>query len=134
VVGLTYYGESVPTDVERNPRGKLIVSTEGGGFGEQMPLGAVYRIDPGSGRTKLVAGKLFGPTGVAVGPRGKIFVAQLFANKISTIRPGSSRVRTFVRPVQPGAVELARGDVFATTRVLPPQDGQPDGRVVRYQR
>ncbi len=133
-VGLTYYSESVPTDVARGPKGKLLVTTEGGGLGEQVPLGAVYRIDPASGRTKLVARSLFGPTGLAVTRKGDIYVAQLFANKISKIRHGSGPAHTFVKVNQPGAVEVERGRVYATTHVLPPQKGAPDGHVVRYRR
>ncbi len=131
-VGLTYYSESVPTDVEAGPKGKLFVTTEGGGLGEQVPLGAVYRIDPGSGKTKLVAGSLFGPTGLAVTSKGDIYVAQLFANEVSRIRHGSSKAHVFVKVGQPGAVELAGGAVYATTHVLPPDKGAPNGRVVRY--
>lgn len=133
-VGLTYFGESVPTDVVRGPKGNLLVTTEGGGLGEQVPLGAVYRIDPRSGRTHLVAGHLFGPTGLAVTHTGTIYVTQLFANKISRIRHGSGPVHTFVKVAQPAAVEFAHGAVYATTHALPPQKGAPDGRVVRYRR
>lgn len=137
VVGKTYYGESVPTDVARGPRGKLYVSTEGGGLGEQMPLGVVYRVDPASGKTTKVAGRLSAPTGLAVTPKGDVYVAELFAGRISRIRHGSHQAHTFVKVGLPGAVELGkggRGAIYATTNVLPPEKGAPDGRVMRYHR
>jgi hypothetical protein len=133
-VGLTYYGESVPTDVELDPHGRLIVTTEGGGLGEQMPLGSIYRVDRCSGHLKRLVGGLMTPTGVAVGPRGTMWVAQLFANEISMIAPGSHRVRTFAQQPLPAAVELADGHVYATVNVLPADDAAPDGQVVRFSR
>jgi hypothetical protein len=133
-VGLTYYGEPVPTDVEQGPDGKLYVTTEGGGLGEQLPLGSVYRINPETGKVTKVVGGLFTPTGLAVTPRGTMFVAQLFAGEISKIRKGSTKVRPFVRTALPAAVQLSGGDVYATTHALPPEKGAPDGRVVRYRR
>ena len=42
--GQDVQGEPVPTDVEVGPDGNLYVTTLGGGLGEQMPVGAVYRI------------------------------------------------------------------------------------------
>ena len=57
-VGLTYYGEPVPTDVQQAPDGSLYVTTEGGGLGEMMPLGALYRIR--GKHIHKVAGGLFG--------------------------------------------------------------------------
>lgn len=132
VVGLTYYGESVPTDVVRGPGGKLYVTTEGGGLGEQMPLGAVYRIDPTSGKTKLVAGHLLAPTGLAVTDQGDLIVAQLFAGTISKIKLPSGKVKTFTKVGLPGAVEFSNGHVYATTNVLPPNKGKPNGKVVRF--
>jgi hypothetical protein len=131
-VGHTYVGESVPTDVERGPGGKLYVSTEGGGLGEQLPLGSVYRINPKTGRTTQLADQLMTPTGLAVTKHGGLLVAELFGNRIARIRQGTSTVRRFVEVGLPGAVEITDGDVYATTNVLPPEEGAPDGRVVRY--
>ena len=131
VVGLTYYGESVPTDVELGPDGKLYVTTEGGGLGEQFPLGSVYRIDPKSGKTAKVVGGLMAPTGLAVSPRGSLFIAQLLAGEISKVRPGSHKARTFAPVGLPGDVDISDGDVYATIDVLPPEEGAPNGKVVR---
>lgn len=132
VVGHTYYGESVPTDVEQGPGGGLFVTTEGGGLGEQIPLGAVYRIDRASGKIKPVATRLMTPTGLAVKANGDLLVAELFAAKIALIKHGSWNVRPFAMAALPATVEVAGGDVYATTNVLPGDGEAPDGKVVRY--
>jgi hypothetical protein len=138
-VGLTYYSEPVPTDVQRTRDGSLYVTTEGGGLGEQMPLGALYRI-----RGKHVAkvtGGLFAPVGVAVNRRGDVYVSQLFGGKISKVRSGSHRARTFAKVNLPGALDWSRGHLYATTDVLVgvPMDpsappAAPGGKVVRFSR
>ncbi|MBZ5740219.1 ScyD/ScyE family protein [Nocardioides mangrovi] len=131
VVGHTYYGEPVPTDVQVGPHGQLYVTTEGGGIGEQVPLGSVYKIDPWHGTTTLVAGGLATPTGLAVNPRGDVYVAELFGGKISKIdRHGT--VSTYAEVGLPGAVELSYGKLYATIDVLPPDEGAPAGKVVRF--
>lgn len=132
VVGHTYYGESVPTDVQRGRDGRLYVTTEGGGLGEQMPLGSVYRINPRTGASSQVVGQLMAPTGVAVTPRGDLLVAQLFGNQISLIKKGTTKVKPFAMVGLPGAVEVSGRHVYATTNVLPPETGAPDGKVVRF--
>lgn len=131
-VGMTYYGESVPTDVARGPDGKLYVTTEGGGLGEQMPLGSVYRIDPCRGKTTKVVGNLMTPTGIAITPQGDMYVAELFAGQISKIRRGSGTARPSIAVGLPGAVEFAHGHLFATIDVLPPDGGAPDGKAVVF--
>ncbi len=138
-VGLTYYGESVPTDVALDGRGGLVVSTEGGGLGEQMPLGAVYRIALGKHTVRKVAGGLFAAVGVAVAPRGDIFVSQLFGNEISRIKRGTHRARPFAKVPMPAAVEWTSRGLYATVNVLAGPSEQdptapPAGRLVRFRR
>lgn len=133
-VGHTYFGESVPTDVELGRNGKLYVTTEGGGLGEQMPLGSVYRIDRRTGRTHQVVDHLMSPTGLALNGRGDLFVAELFANRISKIKHGTSTAHRYAKVGLPGALEYSAGDIYATTDVLPPEQGAPDGKVVRFSR
>jgi DNA-binding beta-propeller fold protein YncE len=133
-VGLTYYGESVPTDVERGPRGGLIVTTLGGGLGEALPLGAIYRVNPRSGHVKRLVGGLATPTGVAVRHNGTMYVAGLFSNEISRIRAGSHRVRTFAKAPLPATAELSGGRLYATIRALSAEKAPPRGMVVRYSR
>jgi hypothetical protein len=132
VVGKTYHGESVPTDVERGRHGALLVTTEGGGLGEQMPLGAVYRIGARSGHVKKVAGHLLAPTGLGVRHDGTMFVAQLFGGQISKVNPRTGRVHPFAMVKLPAAVELSNRRVYATTNVLPSGNKPPNGMVVRY--
>ncbi|GAB3772456.1 DNA-binding beta-propeller fold protein YncE [Nocardioides ginsengisegetis] len=132
VVGLTYYGESVPTDVEMGPDGKLYVTTLGGGLGEQLPLGAVYKINPKTGHMSQILSGLFTPTGIAVTPKGNMLIAELFANKIVKVRHGETAVHTWTKAPLPAAVEINHRTVFATIDALPPDQGAPDGKVVRY--
>src|SRR4051812_8629183 len=138
-VGLTYYGEPVPTDVEKAADGRLLVTTEGGGLGEQMPLGALYRIT-GKKSHKIVGG-LAAPVGLAVNGRGDVFVSQLFGNMISKVRHGRHHARTFTSVNMPGALDFARGPLTATTDVLVGLPGDPSappaapgGKVVRFRR
>ncbi|SFB73877.1 hypothetical protein SAMN04487968_101235 [Nocardioides terrae] len=136
-VGLTYYSEPVPTDVEKAPNGSLYVTTEGGGLGEMMPLGALYRIR--GKKAHQVVGSLFGPVGLAINGRGDAFVSQLFGGMISKVKHGTHRARTFAKVNMPGALDW-RGRLYATTDVLvgagdpsaPP--AAPGGKVVRYRR
>jgi hypothetical protein len=137
-VGLTYYGEPVPTDVEKAADGRLLVTTEGGGLGEQMPLGALWRIK--GKKAHEIVGGLAAPVGLAVNNRGDVFVSQLFGNTISKVRHGRHRARTFASVNMPGALDFARGHLTASTDVLvgagdpsaPPT--APGGKVVRFRR
>jgi hypothetical protein len=132
VVGLTYYGEPVPTDVEVGPDGNLYVTTLGGGLGEQLPLGAVYRVNPHNGHAKRLVSGLSAPTGLALAPHKTMYVAQLFGGTISKVRMGSHKVRTFVETALPAEVEYHHGSLYATINALPPDSGPPAGELVRY--
>lgn len=135
VVGLTYYGESVPTDLTLDGKGNLLVTTEGGGLGEQMPLGSIYRVKLKNGAVKKHVGGLFAPVGIATAANGDIYVSQLFGGKISRIKHGTTKVKTYAKTQLPAAIEWTPDGLYATTHVLSPQD-QPDappaGRLVRY--
>ena len=92
VVGEDFNFEPVPTDVETGPDGMLYVTTLPGGP-EDPSLGAraaVHRIDPETGDIETVAGGLLTATGLDVAPNGDIYVAELFAGRISRI-PGARR-------------------------------------------
>ncbi|GAA1967023.1 ScyD/ScyE family protein [Nocardioides panacihumi] len=130
-VGLTYYGEPVPTDVQQAPDGSLYVTTEGGGLGEMMPLGALYRIR--GKHIQMVAGGLFGAVGLAVKNNRTIFVAQLFGNEISKVTR-SGKVSTFSKVNMPAALDRSLGHLYATTDVLvgAQPGGTPGGKVVRF--
>lgn len=136
-VGQTYYGEPVPTDVALGGDGRLYVTTEGGGLGEQMPLGSVYSVKLRGGKVAKVAGGLFAPVGIAIAPNGTAFVSQLFGGRIVSIKRGSHQVRTFAKVNMPAAVEWTSRGLYATTDVLvgPSEESPstpPGGKLVRF--
>lgn len=138
-VGLTYYGESVPTDIALGGNGKLYVTTEGGGLGEQAPLGAVYAVTLNSGKVRKVVGELFAPVGIAVAANGTMYVSQLFGGEISRIKHGTKKVRTYAKANLPAAVEWTPRGLYATVDVLVgPSEESPDtppgGKLVRYRK
>jgi len=129
-VGRKYAFESVPTDIEVGPDGALYVTSLPGGP-EDGSLGAngrIFKVDPVSGKTTLIAGGLVSPTGVAVAANGDIYVAQLFRSVISRIKAGSSKVRTFLEVPLPAAVEVTPTGLLATINALPGK--KPKGKVV----
>jgi hypothetical protein len=130
-VGHTYRFESVPTDIEVGPRGKLYVSALGGGAGENLPVGAVYRVDPGSGHVEKLFSGLMGAVGVAVTRGGDVYASQLFGGSIVKVENGSKRLRTFVKTAMPAEVELVGGRLYATVNAL--AEG-PEGKLVRFSR
>jgi sugar lactone lactonase YvrE len=121
VLGTTYTGEFVPTDVEIGPDGYLYVSSLPG-----IPEGAgeasVWRVDPSSGAATLVADGFSGAVDLAVAKDGTIYVAELFGNRISMIAGGN--VSTVAELPMPGAIEVAPdGTVYATIGVFFPDGG-----------
>ena len=135
-VGVTYNFESVPTDVEIGPGGYLYVSTLPGGP-EDPRLGAhgsVYKVNPVSGKTTRLATGFAGATNLAVTATGQVFVAELFAGRISTISQGRPK------PVMdlPGVAGLERsaGVLYASTIGLADEHGKVvvPGRVLQLGR
>ena len=85
-IGHTYAFEAVPTDVEAKSTGALIVSLLPGG--EEPSLGArgaVIRL-AGDGEFANLADGFFGAVNVALRPGGKIYVTELFGNKLSLLK------------------------------------------------
>ena len=112
-VGHRYWFEPVPTDVEVSPSGELVVTTltgatEAPGFGGQS---RVYRVDPVSGATTLVAKGLAGAVGVAIAANGSYLVSQLFGNEVSRVDASTGAVSHYRTVSQPAAVERAGGKV-----------------------
>lgn len=116
-VGATYTAEPVPTDVELGPDGMLYVSTLSG---DPAP-GSVYRVNPATGAATQIARGFAGATNVAVAPTGTVYVAELFADRISKV-VGSDIVPVADLP-QPAALEWANGRLYASQFAL----GGPDG-------
>jgi hypothetical protein len=134
---VTYNFESVPTDVESGPHGMLYVSTLPGGpedpsFGAR---GSVYRVNPRTGHATLVATGFAGATNIAVDPAGQIYVAELFAGRISVISPHGT-VRPLVDLPNVAAVEYSGGKLYASTMAPTDETGTPTGpgTIVRIDR
>ncbi len=120
VVGVTYRFEAVPTDVEVGGDGFLYVTTLPGGP-EDPSLGArgkVFRVNPWTGKVREVASGLLGPTNLAISG-GKLYVAELFAGRISVIRHG--RVAEYLPLPGALAIEAGRGgSLYAATGITGP--------------
>jgi hypothetical protein len=127
VVGHKFTLEPVPTDVEIGHDGYLYVTSLPGGpeDGSLGANGSVYRVNPWNGHVKLLATGFAGATGLAIGPKGTIYVAELFGNKVSSVSRWG-KVRTVVALWQPAAVEWANGQLYVSDNAL------GDGRIVRF--
>lgn len=106
--GSTYTAEPVPTDVEVGPDGMLYVSTLAG---DPAP-GSVYRVDPSTGAATRIATGFVGATNLAVAPDGTVYVAELFADRISKVVAGGP-VPIAELP-SPAAVEWNDGKLYAS--------------------
>jgi hypothetical protein len=121
-VGHPYYFEGVPTDVEVGKHGKLYVSLLPGGP-ESLELGArgsVVLVNLGKHRSYKIGTGFLGATNLAVGPRGKVYVTELFGNKLSVLRHG--HVRTVAELPMPAGVEYFKGKLYVATNVF--ENGQ----------
>lgn len=139
--GYRYHFEFVPTDVEKGRDGKLYVTSLPGGP-EDASLGArgaVYKVDPRTGRARLVAGGFVGAVNLAIGPDGTMAVAEMFGGddgtgQVTLLRAGSHR-RTELALTSPGAVEWVgsrrHSKLYVTTDafVLGEQGPQPVGKL-----
>jgi hypothetical protein len=131
-VGLDYWFEPVPTDVELGPDGWLYVSSLPGGpeDGSLGAQGRVYKMNPKSGKVKFITGGFISTVDVAVANNGDVYVAELFTGMIKKIKAGSTKAKPFVQLTQVGAIELAKGYLYATDNALLGQKN-PKGKVVR---
>ncbi|MBW9210768.1 ScyD/ScyE family protein [Mumia sp. zg.B21] len=116
-IGVTYYFDPVPTDVEWGPDGWLYVTLLPGGpedasFGAR---GVVYKVHPRTGRTVKVAGGFGGATNLAVTPKGDIYVSEIFGNQVSVLKRGSRTPKRFAALPWATSVEYASGALYATS-------------------
>lgn len=111
--GATYGLEPVPTDVEIGPHGHLYVTALPGGpeDGSLGANGAVFKVNPRTGKVTLVATGFAGATDLAIGPGGTIYVTELFGNRISVVKNGGPR--PFLDIPAPNAVEYKHGALYA---------------------
>nr|MCW2728516.1 ScyD/ScyE family protein [Aeromicrobium sp.] len=137
--GHTYWFESVPTDVEQGADGWLYVTSLPGGP-EDASLGArgsVYKVNPYSGQVRRVAAGFVGAVNLALGPNGKIAVAELFGGatgtgQVTLINKWSSK-RTALPLAAPGAVEWVTSrrssKLYVTTDAFGPQGPAPTAQL-----
>ncbi len=129
--GKTFKGEPVPTDVEVGPDGNLYVTTLGGGLGEQMPVGAVYRIVPGTGAVTRLANGLMSPTGIAIDPSGTAYISLLFPGVVLE-QPLSGPVDQLAAVPFAADVEVGFGGVYVTSADLAGSPDDPQGKVLLF--
>ncbi|WGL51569.1 ScyD/ScyE family protein [Nocardioides sp. BP30] len=146
-VGLTYYFEPVPTDVEVGSNGTVYVtSLPGGPEGPQSGArGSVFaisahaayhgnfRLHPGhhhgngyyGHQARQVVTGLMSPTGLAVAPHGTLYVAQLFGDSIAKVSMGrwGGQITGTIATPSPGEVEWTPRGLYFTNNVL---SGTPD--------
>ncbi|MDP9999870.1 ScyD/ScyE family protein [Pseudarthrobacter sulfonivorans] len=130
VVGHEYAFESVPTDVEFGPDGWLYVSSLPGGpedrsLGER---GAIFKVNPWTGHTRLWAEDILSPTGIAVSDHGDVYAASMFGNEIVEIDAWTRESSQFLAVDGPAAVELSGDTLYATAGF---SFGQPTGTVIK---
>jgi hypothetical protein len=131
-VGLELWLEPVPTDVELGPDGWLYVSSLPGGP-EDPSLGfngRVYKVNPKTGKVKLLAGGFLSTVDLAVANNGDVYVAELFTGMIKRIKAGSAKAKPFLQLTMPGAIEWTKDYLYATDNALIGQ-ANPKGKVVR---
>jgi hypothetical protein len=90
VVGVTYYAEPTPTDVEVGPGGTLYVTTLPALY-DLGQSGSVYRIDGRTRSVKRLVSGFAGAANVAVTPAGTVYVAERLTGRISVVVSGRSR-------------------------------------------
>jgi len=125
VAGHMFAFESVPTDVEVDGNGQLVVSLLPGGPEDPSlgARGAVVRVDPATGDSDEVASGFASATNVALDGE-VIYVSELFGGKITAI--DGDAVYTYRDVPTPAALESVNGILLATVNVF----GEKGGRLV----
>lgn len=133
-VGYKYTFEGVPTDIEVGPNGWLYVTSLPGGpeDGSMGALGAVYKINPWSGKIVKIASGFTGTTGLAVDDRtGVVLVAEMFGGanhtgQISMVVPWSHKPVKSMAVNSPSAIELNHNKIYYTMDTfVPDASGMP---------
>jgi hypothetical protein len=126
VAGEKYAFEPVPTDVEIGPDGWLYVTSLPGGpeSPELGVRGAIFKVNPWTGETKLWADSILTPTGLAIADNGDVYVASLFGDMILKFDCWGDHRSEFLTVSQPAAVEFQDGHLYATVNAL---SGAPAG-------
>jgi hypothetical protein len=131
VVDHSYAFEPVPTDVAVGPDGWLYVSVLPGGPEDPAlgARGAVYRVNPDTGRVRLFADDVMSPTGLALDDDGNVYVASLFGEGVLRLdRHGDQTVVLTGKLTADVAIRDSK--LYATTDALPAPNQAPDGKLV----
>jgi hypothetical protein len=130
----SYAFEPVPTDVAVGPDGLLYVSVLPGGPEDPAlgARGAVYQVNPHSGKVTLFADDIMSPTGLAVDNGGTVYIASLFGEGVLRLDcSGDQEDRTVVLAGKLTAdVALSDSTLYATVDSLPAENQAPDGKLV----
>jgi hypothetical protein len=116
VVGHEYAFEPVPTDVEFGPDGRLYVTSLPGGPEDPSlgARGAIFRVNPWSGSSRVWAEDILSPTGLAIADDGDAYVASMFGNEIIKIDAQTCHKSQFLAIDGPAAVEVRGQSLYAT--------------------
>lgn len=91
MLGLTYWAQAVPTDIE--VQGDWLYYTVLPGVpGEALGFGKAYRTNLDSGRTQVIAEGLAAPTGIAVDRHNTVYVSELMGEGVGVIKRGDVRI------------------------------------------
>jgi hypothetical protein len=139
--GFEYAFEPVPTDVEMGPDGWLYVTSLPGG--PEVPSlgdrGAIFKVRPWTGQTRLWVEDILSPTGLAVANNGDVYVASLFGNQILKFNGSKGHRTQFLAVGAPADVEIRGRTLYSTADALggPPPGpggapaGPPQGKVIK---
>ena len=132
IAGYTYRFEPVPTDVTVGPDGWLYVSLLPGGPEDPAlgARGAVYKVNPHSGKAKLFADHVMSPTGIETDHDGNVYVASLFGKGVLRISDDDGKQRVLLPATLTADVDLRGDTLYATVNALPEPMKAPDGHVV----
>ncbi|WP_449372371.1 ScyD/ScyE family protein [Arthrobacter psychrolactophilus] len=115
MLGLKYYAQPVPTDIEINGQW-LYYTVLPGVPGESLGAGKAYRMNVNSGTTQLLAQGLAAPTGIAVDKTNNVYVAQLLGDGVSVIKNG--QVSNVLPAALASDVEVGGSTLAALTNSL----------------
>ncbi|MGO2541463.1 MAG: ScyD/ScyE family protein [Specibacter sp.] len=128
MMGLKYYAQAVPTDIEVSGQW-LYYTVLPGVPGESLGVGKAYRVNLHSGKTQLLAQNLSAPTGIAVDRNNNVYVAQLMSDGVSQIKHG--KVSSVFPAMMASDVEVSGNTMAMLTNALADTGGSLITRGIR---